>query len=274
VRYRYYDPIKNWHRIRPHLAEVEHVLVRDFNKFTWGRSRKKFQAGQLPHEFESCGWYLDHRGPKPAYWWYVKHAACHWLVNHNLELARRVRPKDQWRILSSSQHSTVYNGHGLLFDLTFHALGISAQKAYEMARKPDGKILPPGKHLPVSLAEHSRAPKVPAVLLRGDRLRTRQQTVHTARALGPVPAEASAPGSFDACKFPPPHAPVGCPQDFPFSPRHRAQSLPRGGLNSPCGFLATRHAKGLRRLVPIEQRPCGEGGQHYRLWTAGAKLLL
>ena len=116
MRYSYYDPVKNWHRIRPHLAEVEHVLVRDFNKFTWGRSRKKFQPGQLPHEFESCGWYLDHRGPKPAYWWYVKHAASAWLVNHSLELARRVRPKDQWRILSSSQHSTVYNGHGFAGD--------------------------------------------------------------------------------------------------------------------------------------------------------------
>ena len=180
--YRYFDPIKNWHRIRPHLAEVEHVLVRDFNKFTWGRSRKKFQPGQFPHEFESCGWYLDHRGPKPAYWWYVKHAASAWLVNHSLELARRVRPKDQWHILSSSQHSTVYNGHGLLFDLTFQALGISAREAYERARNPDGEILPPGKHLPVYLAEHHGGPKVPAVLLRQrDRLRTLQQTVHSRR---------------------------------------------------------------------------------------------
>ena len=93
MRYRYYDPIKNWSRIRPHLPDVEQILVRDFNKFTWGRWRKKFQPGQRPHQFESCGWWLDHRGLKPAYWWYVKHSACHWLVNHGLELARRVRPK-------------------------------------------------------------------------------------------------------------------------------------------------------------------------------------
>jgi hypothetical protein len=153
MNYSYYDPVKNWCRIRPHLPDVEHVLVRDFNKFTWGRWRKKFQPGQLPHEFESCDWYLDHRGPMPAYWWYVKHAACHWLVNHNLELAQRVRPQDQWRIVTTQRHSTVYNGHGLLFDLNFCAFRISPRKAYELARK-QGEVLAPGEHLRVYLAEH------------------------------------------------------------------------------------------------------------------------
>ena len=151
--YRYYNPIKNWHRIRPHLPDVEDVLVRDFNKFTWGRWRKKFQPGQLPHEFESCDWWADHRGRFPAYWHYVKHAACHWLVNHNLELAQRVRPQDQWRIVSSQRHSTVYNGHGLLFDLNFCAFRISPREAYELARK-QGVVLAPGEHLPVDFAEH------------------------------------------------------------------------------------------------------------------------
>jgi hypothetical protein len=90
--YRYFDPMKNWRRIKPHLAEVEPVLVRDFNKYTFGRWREEFTAGHKPFEFESCDWWMSHwtsrRGRMPAYWQYVKHGACHWLCNFNLELAQ------------------------------------------------------------------------------------------------------------------------------------------------------------------------------------------
>jgi hypothetical protein len=153
MKYSYYDPVKNWRRIRPHLPEVEHILVRDFNKFTWGMWRKKFKPGQLPHEFENSDWWLERRGRHPAYWGYVKRYACHHLVNHNLELAQRARPQDQWRIVTSDKHSTVYNGHGLLFDLNFCALRISPRKAFKLA-STDGKFLAPGEHLPVFYGEH------------------------------------------------------------------------------------------------------------------------
>jgi hypothetical protein len=109
----------------------------------------------VPHEFESCDWWTEHRGPIPSYWQYVKHAACHWLVNHNLELAKAVVPDSEWRILTSELHSTVYNGHGVLFDFNFCALGISPEEAYRMARDGgNGKILKPGEHLTVHYAEH------------------------------------------------------------------------------------------------------------------------
>lgn len=150
---KYFDPKKNWPRIRPHLKAAEPVLVRDFNKFTWGRWRQKFTAGKTPHEFESCDWWCDHRGRMPAYWQYVKHSACHWLVNHNLELAKLTLPKEPWRIITSELHSTVYNGRGLLFDLNYHALGVSATEAYQRARK-HGEELALGEHLVVHYAEH------------------------------------------------------------------------------------------------------------------------
>jgi hypothetical protein len=149
----YFDPIKNWRRIKPHLAEVEPVLVRDFSKFTWGRWREKFTATHTPHEFESCDWWMEHRGRMPSYWQYVKHAACHWLVNFNLELAQLTLPKETWRIISSQAHSTVYNGEGMLVDFNFCALGIPAKDAYRLART-DGEILKPGKHIKVHYAEH------------------------------------------------------------------------------------------------------------------------
>ena len=91
---RYYDLSKNWRKVRPHLnnPKVVETLHRDFNRYTYGRWRQKFPSdcGQHPFDFESCGWWCEHRGRRPQYWQYCKHAACHWLVNFNLErLAQR-----------------------------------------------------------------------------------------------------------------------------------------------------------------------------------------
>lgn len=65
---RYYDAARHWtKRILPHLGdkELNRILVRDFNKFTYGRWGDPFTPGCLPHEFESCSWWVDHRGKKP-----------------------------------------------------------------------------------------------------------------------------------------------------------------------------------------------------------------
>jgi hypothetical protein len=75
ISMKYYDLKKNWHRVRPHLAdkELNDILVRDFNKFTFGRWGREFVHGDLPREFESCHWDWEHRGRRPAFWQYVKH---------------------------------------------------------------------------------------------------------------------------------------------------------------------------------------------------------
>jgi hypothetical protein len=68
---RYYDLQKNWtKKIEPHLAnkQLNKILVRDFNKFTFGRWREPFVDGQYPWEFESCDWSCEHKGPAPRYW--------------------------------------------------------------------------------------------------------------------------------------------------------------------------------------------------------------
>ena len=53
---KYYPIARNWSRkIKPHLADpaVQKVLVRDFNRFTFGRWGREFKQGMTPHEFES-----------------------------------------------------------------------------------------------------------------------------------------------------------------------------------------------------------------------------
>jgi hypothetical protein len=59
---------------------------------------------------------------------YVKHAACHWLVNFALELAQHVEPNRAWRIITSQEHSTVWDGKDTLFDFNFLALGVTAAR--------------------------------------------------------------------------------------------------------------------------------------------------
>ena len=149
----YYDLKRHWRKVKRHIAhpEVQQTLVRDFNKFTYGRWRQKFEPGMVPHQFESCDWWCEHRGRLPAFWSYTKHSACHWLVNFTLLLAQRVEPKRQWRIITSQEHSTVWDGERLLFDFNFLAMGVSPEECFKLAYEQE---LRPNELLPVDLAEH------------------------------------------------------------------------------------------------------------------------
>lgn len=154
---KYYDLRRNWPKVRPHLdaPRVVSTLVRDFNRFTWGRWRQRFTAGHTPFEFESCDWRCDHRGRRPAYWMYVKHAACHWTVNFALELAQLVEPQRPWRVLKSDKHSTVWDGAETLFDFNFQALGVSPDECFELAAlQKTSREFPPGQHTRCYLAAH------------------------------------------------------------------------------------------------------------------------
>ena len=144
----YYPIRENWSRIRPHLAdpEVQRILVRDMNKFTFGRWRKPFLPGMKPTDVESCDWRCDRRGRQPEFWDYVKHAACHWTVNFQRRLAVLVEPTRQWRIVSSQEHSAVWDGAETLFDFQFLALGVDPDEAWLLANR-NGKILPIGRDL-------------------------------------------------------------------------------------------------------------------------------
>lgn len=152
-QYEYYDLKKKWRKVKPHLGDkrLNDILVRDFNKYTVGRWGKEFASGQYPTEFESCDWQSSHRGRKPAFWKYTKHAACHWLVNFTLRLAMLAEPDQEWRIITSQKHSTVSNGYDTLFDFNFQALGIEPNECFRLANV---KELNPGKYMRVYFAAY------------------------------------------------------------------------------------------------------------------------
>jgi hypothetical protein len=110
------------------------ILIADFNDYTQGRWGVVFYPGTYPEDIESCDWRIGHRGRPPRYWRYVKHGACHWIVNFCLRLATLVEPFRKWRILTSYEHSTVWDGRNTLFELNYLALGISAEECFAKAK--------------------------------------------------------------------------------------------------------------------------------------------
>jgi hypothetical protein len=150
---KYYDVKKNWRHVKPHLGDkkLNDILVRDFNNYTFGRWGKKFELGQFPFDFENCFWHDNHRGRRPAFWNYVKKGACHYLVNFNLRLAMLTKPKRQWRIITSKEHSSVWDGDETLFDFNFQALGIDPRECFDLAFE---RQLKPGKYVRVYFAQH------------------------------------------------------------------------------------------------------------------------
>lgn len=125
---------------RPRLQQVHHR--------NWG---KRFRRGQFPREFESCDRDREHRGKQPRYWRYVRHSACHWLVNFNLRLARLVKPKRPGRIVTSEKHSTVWDNKDTVFDFNFLAFGIPADECFALAdehRLPTGMEYRVGRPVP------------------------------------------------------------------------------------------------------------------------------
>jgi hypothetical protein len=154
-QFKYYDLKKKWPKVKRHLNDktLNDILVMDFNKYTFGRWGDKFTSGQYPTDFESCDWQLSHRGRRPAYWKYTKHAACHWLVNFTLRLAMLVEPDQEWRIITSQRHSTVWNGDDMLFDFNFQALGIAPNECFQSATLKR-RELKPGKYFRVYFAAH------------------------------------------------------------------------------------------------------------------------
>jgi hypothetical protein len=149
----YYDLTRNWSKIQPHLRNktLNKILVEDFNKYTFGRWVREFEPGEFPRDYETCLWDSEHQGPEPRFWRYVKHGACHWLVNFELCLAQLTLPKRRWRIITSDEHSTVWDGRDTLFEFNFLALKVSPDDCFRMAYSEEGE---PGDYLNVSFARH------------------------------------------------------------------------------------------------------------------------
>lgn len=157
-----YVPIqKEWRKLRRFFRsdEVTRLWKTDLIGYMESRSQqnrfpinyKRLKTLQLPRDFDSCDWRYNgswRKGRQPAFWDYVCHSACHWVVDMCLYIAMQAYPSEPWRIITSRKHSTVWNGdclQPLLFDANFLALGVAPKEALSLALK--GRILKPGRYL-------------------------------------------------------------------------------------------------------------------------------
>jgi len=131
---KYYPIVRNWKKLKQIIQrkEVQDILVRDFNKYTYGRWKQPFLHGMKPFDFESCDWHCDRRGRRPEFWDYVKHAASFWLVNFNLRLAILAEPKRDWQIVFSDLNASVWDGKETIFDMNYTALQVDCDEGFEM----------------------------------------------------------------------------------------------------------------------------------------------
>ncbi len=143
---KHYGFQRRWRRVRPHLydAHAVRILERDLGRFVEGKFGKyghKFKPSDLPTKHDNCDWRCSRRG-RPAKWWdWSCHGACHWLVNFNRRLAELAEPRRSWLIVSSDEHSTVWDGRETLFDINMEAFGVSADEVWEMATAPGYCVL-------------------------------------------------------------------------------------------------------------------------------------
>jgi hypothetical protein len=127
---RYYDLEGNWSKTQPFLdpqLEPLQILAVDFGKWTNGVLGLEYYLGDYPSSFDPQG------REYPEWRRYVCPGACHCLVNFSLCLAQLVEPDKEWRIITSSEHSTVWDGRDCLFDLNDYAQGYPASASFRDA---------------------------------------------------------------------------------------------------------------------------------------------
>lgn len=132
---RYYDLIGNWSKVQPHLKDeaVLKALKNGMDELLsrWGN---KFDITSTPRDYEWAHWtWAFDIEEEPEYWDYTLFNACFWLVDFNLALAKAVEPNEDWQIIRSDKHATVWNGQDLLFEFNLMAFGWAADACYRLA---------------------------------------------------------------------------------------------------------------------------------------------
>lgn len=151
-----YYPIQlHWRKLAPifHSKQCERIWRPNMVEYLQQRASDndyKYIARHFafPSDCDSCDWRWDLKRKHPAYFDFVCHSACHWLVDMCLFVAKAAHPEVPWRIVSSNKHSTVWNGdkeNPVLFDANFLALDVAPKVAWQLAIK--GRVLKPGKVL-------------------------------------------------------------------------------------------------------------------------------
>ena len=150
--FRYYSFSRHWSKTLKSIIEspqAREILDRDFECYIAVKRanyiKHAISKGALPSDFDSCDW---RHGRLPAWHHYVCHGACHWIANTLLYVAMTAHPNRAWRIVSSPEHSTVWDGDQTLFDINYLTLGVSIDECGAATfSHNDSVVLPVGEYL-------------------------------------------------------------------------------------------------------------------------------
>jgi len=164
---RYYPIQRNWSKFRPIYESKPIIRLMYVEMERYRRScaedykfiyiPKLFDFKLRPSDYDGADWrsrsrkpnsgYGTRRGPQPAFWAWVCHGACHWVVNINLVVISKLEPNRPWQIATNDKHSNVVDlERKLMFDPNYLAMKVCPLKIWDQQiHSVDSKLLQPGK---------------------------------------------------------------------------------------------------------------------------------
>lgn len=154
----YVDITKKWSKLKSlfqskEARDIWEPCLREFTQIECKKRGKEYPVAFYEGENARPCW---HDGDwrcgtsRPPEWWnYACGKACHWVADLALFVAQAGLKREQWRIVTSQKHSTVWNGdceNPVVFDLNFSALGIPPSEALLFAARR-GRELKVGEYL-------------------------------------------------------------------------------------------------------------------------------
>ena len=157
-----YFPIqKRWRSLRPlfERPDVIHLMHEEMECYSQSSAEdngyqyrpRPFDLNLRPEDWDSCDWRFNRGrpGPRPAFWSWACHSACHWVTSHNLMVISQLEPDRPWQISTSDKHSTVVDlDRELMFDTNWAAMSIAPDVCWrEAVDHHTAELLPLGIYM-------------------------------------------------------------------------------------------------------------------------------
>ncbi|MEN9566485.1 MAG: hypothetical protein RLZZ69_1681 [Cyanobacteriota bacterium] len=147
----YFDHRKHWRKLQPIFEsdEIKEASNREMNSFKltdYHPGNRVYRNFRYPEEYDNSDWRFERGRGRPAnYLRWVCSRSCHWSAIVNLQVLWIYQPEIPWCLVTSRDHSTVWDGHKLIFDMQYYALTIPINELVEIVNSSKNReIYPPG----------------------------------------------------------------------------------------------------------------------------------
>jgi hypothetical protein len=163
----YFDHRKHWRKLQPIFEsdEIKDVSNREMNSFKladYHPGNRVYRTFRYPEEYDYGDWrFWRGRGRPANYLKWVCAGSCHWSAVVNLHVLKIYQPEIPWQLVTSRDHSTVWDGNKLIFDMQYYALTVPIDELVAIVNSSKNrKIYPPGlilNHFPEDSEDYETA---------------------------------------------------------------------------------------------------------------------